>query len=114
TEADPSSPGKMRVKKDIELLLSHCQLAQAFSPDEEIAAFIQATEQLIVRKCAFVKDGSPLATHEHFLRRVARRSTRSPRTKLFTTNYDLCFEQAASCAGFIVLDGFSHTLPQRF
>jgi hypothetical protein len=114
TEPDPASLGNTRVRKDIELLLSHCQLAQAFSPAANIETFIHDTEQLIVRKCAFVKDGFTLGTHETFLRRVARRSTRSPRTRLFTTNYDLCFEQAASSAGFIVLDGFSHTLPQRF
>lgn len=114
TEADPVFPDKTRMKKDIELLLSHCQLAQAFSPDGVIASFIRGTEQLIVAKCTFVKDGFTLGTHEAFLRRVARRSTRSPRTRLFTTNYDLCFERAASGAGFIVLDGFSHTLPQQF
>ena len=113
-EPDPDSSGKTRLKKDIELLLSHCQLAQAFSPEDVIAKFIRDTEQLIVAKCAFVKDGFTLGTHETFLRRVARRSTRSPRTRLFTTNYDLCFERAASGAGFIVLDGFSHTLPQQF
>lgn len=114
TEPVPDSPGETRPKRDIELLLSHCQLAQAFTPEEKIAKFIRDTEQLIVTKCAFVKDGFTLGTHETFLRRVARRSTRSPRTRLFTTNYDLCFERAASGAGFIVLDGFSHTLPQQF
>lgn len=114
TEPVLDSPGETRPKRDIELLLSHCQLAQAFTPEEKIANFIRDTEQLIVTKCAFVKDGFTLGTHETFLRRVARRSTRSPRTRLFTTNYDLCFERAASGAGFIVLDGFSHTLPQQF
>jgi hypothetical protein len=114
TEPDPASSGNTRVKKDIELLLSHCQLAKAFAPDASISSFIRDTEQLIVSKCAFVKDSFTLGTHENFLRKVARRSTRSPRTRIFTTNYDLCFEQAASGAGFIVLDGFSHTLPQRF
>ncbi len=114
TEPDPASPGNTRVRKDIELLLSHCQLAQAFSPAANIAAFIHDTEQLIVRKCAFVKDGFTLGTHETFFVVLLVAQTRFPRTRLFTTNYDLCFEQAASSAGFIVLDGFSHTLPQRF
>jgi hypothetical protein len=114
TEPVPESPGETRPKRDIELLLSQCQLAQAFTPEEKIAKFIRDAEHLIVRKCAFVKDAFTLGTHETFLRRVARRSTRSPRTRLFTTNYDLCFERAASGAGFIVLDGFSHTLPQQF
>jgi hypothetical protein len=34
--------------------------------------------------------------------------------KLFTTNYDLCFERAASEISFIAVDGFSHTQPQQF
>ncbi len=48
------------------------------------------------------------------LRKVARRSSRQPRMKLFTTNYDRCFEKAATKARFTVIDGFSHTLPQEF
>jgi hypothetical protein len=34
--------------------------------------------------------------------------------KIFTTNYDLCFEHAAARSRFIVIDGFSHTLQQQF
>ena len=52
--------------------------------------------------------------HEAFLRRIARRPARLPRTQLYTTNYDLAFETAASRTGFAVIDGFSHTAPQRF
>lgn len=33
---------------------------------------------------------------------------------VYTTNYDLCIEQAAGQAGLPVIDGFSHTDPQRF
>jgi hypothetical protein len=36
------------------------------------------------------------------------------RTQIFTTNYDLAFELAASRTGFAVIDGFSHVSPQRF
>ena len=45
---------------------------------------------------------------------MARRPSKKPRLKLFTTNYDLCFEKAASNISFIVLDGFSFSLPPKF
>src|SRR5579859_6020669 len=94
---------------NIELLLSRCQLAQTIQEAELIGHFIKRTEDLIVKMCGFVKDGTDLSTHSTFLRKVARRSPRKPRMKLFTTNYDLCFEAAATKARFVVIDGFSHS-----
>jgi hypothetical protein len=99
---------------NIEVLLSQCQLSQALHPAEDVAKFIADTEAQIVDKCRFVSEATDLTIHEAFLRKVARRSTRQPRTKLFTTNYDLCFDAAASHIRFIVVDGFSHTQPQEF
>ena len=100
--------------ENIEVLLSQCQLSQALRPAPDVAQFITDSEALIVEKCRFVNEATDLTVHEAFLRKVARRSTRQPRTKLFTTNYDLCFETAASHTRFIVVDGFSHTQPQEF
>lgn len=105
--------GKAR-NKDIELLLSHCQLLQMLQPDDAVKQFIENTEAMIVKRCRFVSPALSLFHHQAFLLKVARRSTRLPRMKLFTTNYDLCFETAASGARFTVVDGFSHTLPQEF
>jgi hypothetical protein len=99
---------------NIEALLSQCQLSQGLNPRPEIARFIEETEAVITRTCSFVKSKTELLIHENFLRKAARRPTRQPRAKLFTTNYDLCFETAASHARFIVVDGFSHTQPQEF
>jgi len=99
---------------DIELLLSYCQLSEIFRPDPAVRQFIQKTEALIVRRCRFVTPTLNLPCHQSFLLKAARRSTRLPRMKLFTTNYDLCFEAAASSARFVVVDGFSHTQPQEF
>lgn len=99
---------------NIELLLSRCQLAQMMEEKEPLKAFIKSTEELIVKMCSFVKEGVDLSTHSTFLRKVARRSPRKPRMKLFTTNYDLCFEAAATKARFVVIDGFSHSQPQYF
>ena len=99
---------------NIEVLLSDCQLSQSFQPDAAVKKFIAESEQIIVDACSFVQDSTSLNVHELFLRKVARRSTRQPRLKLFTINYDLCFEMAASRTRFIVVDGFSHTHPQEF
>jgi len=33
---------------------------------------------------------------------------------MFTTNYDLCFEEAASALGAVVIDGFSFTRPRHY
>jgi hypothetical protein len=99
---------------NIELLLSQCQMAQQFEPNNDVGDFIKSTEAMIVNSCSFVNDQVDLLTHELFLRKVGKRSTRLPRLKLFTTNYDLCFETAASHTRFVAIDGFSHTLPQEF
>jgi hypothetical protein len=99
---------------DIEFLLSRCQLARELHGTKEINDFIEATEQIIVKACRFIRQDTNLSTHEMFLRRVARRPTRQPRTRIFTTNYDQCFEAAAARSGFIAVDGFSHTSPQSF
>lgn len=104
-------------KEDIETLLSRCQMSLELEDDAVIRSFIASTESLIVKRCSFlglVPSGSGLPIHESFLRKIARRPTRLPRAKLFTTNYDLCFETAAGTAGFVVIDGFSHTNPQEF
>jgi hypothetical protein len=93
---------------DIELLLSRCQMSHALSNDEGLAKLIGQCEEEIAKACGFVTADTPLPHHETFLRRVARRSTRLPRTQLFTTNYDLAFETAASRADFTLIDGFSH------
>lgn len=104
-------------KEDIETLLSRCQMSIELQDDAVIRAFITAAEGVIVKGCSFLghlPPGSGLPIHESFLRKIARRPTRLQRAKLFTTNYDLCFETAAGMAGFVVIDGFSHTNPQEF
>lgn len=100
-------------RDDIELLLSRCQMALALGTDTGLES-LAACEQEIVSGCSFVESDTLLPVHEAFLRRVARRPTRLPRTQLFTTNYDLAFETAASRTGFALVDGFSHAAPQRF
>ncbi len=99
---------------NVELLLSKCQMAYELKNDTILQDFIQKAEKLILQKCQFVKSDSNLNTHESMLRKIAKRSSRLPRTKIFTTNYDLCFETAARRTGFTVIDGFSHSYDQEF
>src|SRR5205814_1733433 len=52
--------------------------------------------------------------HRNFVRKIARRGIRKPRARIFTTNYDLCFEEAARGQQFVIIDGFSHSTPQVY
>lgn len=99
---------------NIEVLLSQCHISEMLNSSINVKTFIEKTESLTVDKCRFVKKDTNLDVHCSFLRKVAKRSTRKPRVKLFSTNYDVCFETAASRIRFVVVDGFSHTQPQQF
>lgn len=121
---------------DIEEFLSECErvrllptlakessgkLGLTDTEKEELGEFLGDAKKKIRDRCDFLigtiptgKSRFPLESHKKFLRCFARRSGRKPRLKIFTTNYDLCFEAAASQTGFVVLDGFSFSLPRRF
>lgn len=104
--------------ENIEALLSHCKVAEEFLSDgdkktkvSELIAIAEST----VRDCVrFLDVEDDVGLHADFLRRLVRRSTRKLRTKVFTTNYDLCFEYAARKGRYVIVDGFSHTTPQVF
>ncbi|MFS2038268.1 SIR2 family protein [Agrobacterium tumefaciens] len=103
--------------KDLEYFMSRATIAAGFlSPDEasRIGTYLVEAEEVIRSAVDFMKDDVDLAVHESFLRRVARRSSRRSRTKIFTTNYDLCFEMAARRSGFVVIDGFAFGNDARF
>lgn len=103
--------------QNIEALLSRCRLAEAFFADkarQQVSRFVEFAEREIISATSFVSPNHPLPAHEQFLRRLARRSNRKQRAKLFTTNYDRCFEEAARQARLIVNDGFSYSVPATF
>lgn len=100
--------------ENIELLLSRCLMADRLHGDPEVKKFTEETEAEIVRLVDFIKDRTGLEPHEAFLRKVARRPAAKPRLKLFTTNYDLCFEEAGARTRFIAIDGFSPVAPHVF
>lgn len=102
---------------NIEALLSRCRMAEAvFNAEhkDKVTAFVALAEREIADATNFVAANHPLPIHEQFLRRIARRSNRKQRAKLFTTNYDRCFEEAARQARLIVNDGFSYSIPSTF
>ena len=104
-------------KENIEALLSRCEAFLQVKTSADVAAFITASKKVILEKCSeFIDptDENQLAAHRMFLHRLSRRRVRDSRLKLFTTNYDLCFETAAGRQGLVVLDGFSFTQPRQF
>lgn len=121
-EAHPSfdhalaKSGHPKTEEDIEAFLSRCRMAEQFhGTDEKLTLFIADVQKSITAACRkFLTPITALPVHCSFLQRLALRSSDSSRTMVFTTNYDLCIEQAAGQAGLPVIDGFSHTDPQRF
>jgi hypothetical protein len=104
-------------KENIEALLSRCEAYLQVKNSKDVTGFVTASKKVILEKCSeFIDpaDANQLAAHRTFLHRLSRRRVRDSRLKLFTTNYDLCFETAAGRQGLVVLDGFSFTQPRQF
>lgn len=105
-----------RTHPNIEHFLSYCDAYLLFNDDASVRAFLVKTKKVILDACSnFI--GSPdsnISAHENLLQKLARRRVRDPRLKIFTTNYDMCFEVAASELGMMVIDGFSYTRRRRF
>ncbi len=104
-------------KENIEALLSRCEAFLQVKESADVTKFITASKKVILEKCSeFLApaDEKQLAAHRTFIHRLSRRRVRDSRLKLFTTNYDLCFETAAGRQGLVALDGFSFTQPRHF
>jgi len=97
---------------DLEAILSRALLAQSYLDDKDIYQTIEDIQTIIRKECALtLPDDSP---HEAFLKKATSRKLKYSRLKIFTLNYDLLFEQAASKNGYVVIDGFSFSYPRRF
>jgi hypothetical protein len=109
---------KLGESQNIELLLSQCHNAVAFLGEADktsVEAFIKKAEGEIYKQCTeFLEDTSSLPQHEKLLERLTKRKSKFPRPKIFTTNYDRCFEFAAARKGLTVIDGFSFSQPRTF
>ncbi|KAF1695195.1 SIR2 family protein [Pseudoxanthomonas jiangsuensis] len=103
--------------ENIEALLSRCDAYLQVKDSEDVSDFVRSARTIILDMCSsFLQDAEDarLSSHRLFLHRLSRRRARDSRMKLFTTNYDLCFEAAAGKQGLVVIDGFSFSFPRRF
>lgn len=101
---------------DIEMFLSRCDAFCDLNPSHELVTQVRkATIETILTQCRMpAVFASRLVPHQDLLKKVARRRARDSRVRLFTTNYDQCFERAATELGLIPVDGFSFSRPRRF
>lgn len=105
-----------RINPNIEHFLSQCDAYLAFNDDAAVKAFVSDVKAIILDACsAFLRaPTADISAYRHLLQKLARRRVRDPRLKVFTTNYDMCFETAASDLGMMAIDGFSYTRRRRF
>ncbi len=97
---------------NLETFLSKALISEAFEHQDFVLKNINIIESVIREECDLtLPDNSP---HEIFLRSITSRKSKYSRVKIFTLNYDLLFEQAASKGGYVVIDGFSFTVPRIF
>ena len=110
-------------KDDIELLLSLVDQQLMFEQDEAkrktLQTFKENTIQTIFDGTNFVQNKAKelekkWSSYNQFINKLGLRKIKQSRLKIFTTNYDMAFEQAASNEGFVVIDGFDFGQPQRF
>lgn len=98
---------------NLEEFLSHANLyLMLFDSNKEVQEIIDKIKEIIIINCSIIMPED--APHKEFLKRITARKLKYNRLKLFTTNYDLLFEQAANECGFTIIDGFTFTFPRVF
>jgi hypothetical protein len=112
----PSTP----INDNIERLLTLCKMyleLRQNAPEVDtkpMADFVKDAENAILSRVDFVDASTQLDAHASIIQKIGRRGIKKPRTRFFTTNYDLCFEEAARRHRFVIVDGFSHSLDQSY
>lgn len=96
--------------KDLEKLLDFAN-RKAYS-DAAIKTQIVTIQRFII-KCCTLNIGTD-ESHRMFLRKITKKKIKDARIKLFTTNYDTLWEQAASKDRFTIIDGFTYSYPRMF
>jgi hypothetical protein len=100
---------------DLEALLSQAQRAEGVlssAASSAIVARIKTIKQLIAENCRLqLNDAS---SHLEFLNKITSRKLKYSRAKIFTLNYDTLFEQAGAIGNFVVVNGFSFSMPAHF
>lgn len=100
--------------KNIEAFLSRVEAFLQVDDNEAVSEFLNSSKQVILDRCSAFLNADKLGAHKIFLHRLSRRRVRDQRLRVFSTNYDLCFERAAAELGGVALDGFSFTAPRRY
>lgn len=100
--------------KNIEAFLSRIEAFLQVVENSAVRSFLNASRKVILEKCSEFVRAERLHAHATCLHRLSRRRVRDQRLKVFTTNYDLCFERAAAELGGVALDGFSFAAPRRY
>lgn len=100
--------------ENIEAFLSHVDAWLSVAQDANVTKFLDGAKKTILDMCSGFLSGASLSGHETLLHRLSRRRSRDQRLKLFTTNYDLCFEKAVGGIGGVAIDGFSFMAPRRY
>jgi hypothetical protein len=100
--------------KNIEEFLSRAEGYLGLRNDTDVETFLHQSKREILERCSVFIDAADLGAHRTFLHRLSRRRVRDHRLKVFTTNYDLCFERAAGELGCVAVDGFSFSAPRRY
>ena len=110
-----------KIDDNIERLLTLCKLYLELHETAvedltyvKISSFVETAEKAILARVDFVDRTTNLDAHAGLIQKIGRRGVRKARSKLFTTNYDLCFEEAARRHRFTIIDGFSHGLDQVY
>lgn len=112
----PSAPINDNIERLLTLCKLHLELNETSKDDntKAIGQFVKDAEQAILSTVDFVDAESDLAAHAAIIQKIGRRGIRKPRARFFTTNYDLCYEEAARRHRFTIIDGFSHALDQVY
>ena len=100
--------------KNIEAFLSRIESYLDINEDDEVGEFLTDSKRVILNKCTEFVKANRLDAHQTFLHRLSRRRARDQRLRVFTTNYDLCFEETVGELGGVAIDGFSFTAPRRY
>lgn len=105
---------KCTFNRNLESVLSMARPAIPYLNKEEIDVekCVESIKKMIKKSCSLTLPEE--APHLQLLNKLTKRKVTLPRFKLFTLNYDLMFEQAASRGNFAVIDGFSFTSPRVF
>lgn len=111
---DISNDNNVNIEELLSICESYLQIKINNSEPKKVENYINHCKKIILEKCRFNKSPDFLEAHKQFIHRLSRRRIRDSRLKVFTTNYDTAFEEAAGELGIVVIDGFSFAFPRQY